>query len=89
MLTIVWIQKLCHRVVALGGARTHLETLCLLAELLLVECSLVVHLIQMLCRRERFWVGSGAGFGWILVVNHIGLRIVLLFCTHGINLGRT
>ena len=65
----------------------HLKTLRLLAELLLVECSLVVHLL--LCRRERFWVGPGAGFGWILVVNHIGLRIVLLFCTHGINLGRT
>jgi len=24
-----------------------------------------------------------------LVIDHIGLRLVLLFCTHGINLGRT
>jgi hypothetical protein len=24
-----------------------------------------------------------------LVIDHVGLRIVLLFCTHGINLGRT
>jgi hypothetical protein len=24
-----------------------------------------------------------------LVIDHVGLGIVLLFCTHGINLGRT
>lgn len=55
---------------------------------------LVAHLLELVRHLllrcwNRFRVGAGARFGWILVIDHIGLRIVLLFCTHGINLGRT
>lgn len=36
---------------------------------------------------------SGAGPGGVVArlgfVKHVGMRVVLLFCTHGINLGRT
>ena len=36
---------------------------------------------------------SGAGrrgvVGRLGFVKHVGMRVVLLFCTHGINLGRT
>jgi len=36
--------------------------------------------------RVRSWPTD---FGWILVFDHIGVCIVLLLCTHGVNLGRT
>lgn len=39
------------------------------------------------------WIGSGTGvrrvFAGVGLVEHVRMRIVLLFCTHGINLGRT
>ena len=40
---------------------------------------------------EGLWVGTGSpvAVAGVFVVEHIGMRIVLLFCTHGINLGRT
>jgi hypothetical protein len=67
------------------GVITHLQTLIwtLLAQLLLLLAELV------LGWWNRFGVRAWAGFGGVLVIDHIGLRIVLLFCTHGINLGRT
>jgi hypothetical protein len=43
----------------------------------------------VLRRRDRFGVWAWPGFGGVLVIDHIGLGVVLLFCTHGINLGRT
>jgi hypothetical protein len=85
---VVRVQELRHGVVSLGplGIAAHLQPLWLLAKLVLVGRLLLVHLVL---RRERFGVRAWAGFGWILVIDHVGLRIVLLFCTHGINLGRT
>ncbi len=54
--------------------------------LLGLEANLVLH-------RRLVEVGDEwalfAGIVRVLIVDHIGLRIVLLFCTHGINLGRT
>lgn len=41
---------------------------------------------------ELIWIWArpcGGLIAGILVVEHVGMRIVLLFCTHGINLGRT
>lgn len=42
-------------------------------------------------RRERLRERAGTGglIAGILVFKHVGLLIVLLLCTHGINLGRT
>ena len=37
----------------------------------------------------RIGTGSHVAVVGVFVVEHIGMRIVLLFCTHGINLGRT
>ena len=37
----------------------------------------------------RIGTGTDAAIAAIVVVEHVGMRIVLLFCTHGINLGRT
>ena len=41
---------------------------------------------------ELVWVWArpcGGLVAGLLIVEHVGMRIVLLFCTHGINLGRT
>lgn len=46
-------------------------------------------------RRDRWLIEIGDVMAWmcrlveVLIVDHVRLRIVLLFCTHGINLGRT
>jgi hypothetical protein len=72
---VVWIQKLCHRVETLGTS-ANLETWALLAELLLWYV------------RERFGVWARPGFGGVLVIDHVGLRIVLLFCDHGSDLAQ-
>lgn len=37
----------------------------------------------------RIRTGAHVAIAGVLVVEHIGMRVVLLFCTHGINLGRT
>ena len=37
----------------------------------------------------RIGTGTHVAIAGVFVVEHIGMRIVLLFCTHGINLGRT
>jgi hypothetical protein len=84
---VIWIQKLCHRAIPWHSSR-YRETLCRLAALLvLMKRLLLIH--PRLGVQKRFWIRAGPGFGWVLVIDHIGLRIVLLFCTHGINLGRT
>jgi hypothetical protein len=68
---------------------THLQTLVLslVAKLLLIRHLVLIELV--LRGGDRFGVWAWPGFGWILVIDHVGLGIVLLFCTHGINLGRT
>lgn len=37
----------------------------------------------------RIGAGTHVAIAGVFVVEHIDMRIVLLFCTHGINLGRT
>lgn len=81
-----------HRVVRVQELRHGAELLAIVAGLghLLLLAELVVS-----SRRRRKWLeGRWIGprprdFGSILVIDHISLRLVLLFCTHGINLGRT
>ena len=40
-------------------------------------------------RLELSGTGARGIFVWLWFVEHVCMRVVLLFCTHGINLGRT
>ena len=35
----------------------------------------------------RVWPGAYVVIAWILIVKYVGMRIVLMFCSHRINLG--
>lgn len=82
---VVRVHELRHGVVALGRGPRH-RHLALLAERL-VRAERLLLLLLLLGVRERFGIGAGPGLGGVLVFDHVGLRVVLLFCTHGINLG--
>jgi hypothetical protein len=85
---IVRVEELCHGAESLGIV-AHLQTLVvpLMAHLLLAWHLVLIELV--LRGGDRCGIWAWPGFGWILVIDHVGLGIVLLFCTHGINLGRT
>ena len=44
---------------------------------------------RLLVKNVRIGTGAHVTIAGVFVVEHVGMRIVLLFCTHGINLGRT
>ena len=51
----------------------------------------VVSVIRRVLEQRLVMAGAGPRgvVVWVGFVKHVGMRVVLLFCTHGINLGRT